>query len=303
MTRDLFLFDVSPFIHAGSVNKFARLEQTICTGVTWQTMRVPCGGISLIFNELYAVVGKGDCVFCTDRNPTIKKDMYSGYKANRDHNDYIQISKTVAEYILEKCGGTVIARAGYEADDIIYTLVRRLHDQYDNIYIYTGDSDLYFLVDKKVSIRPSNSRAKSVDYYNYNSVLAKYGAKYNSLTVQKILKGDTSDCIPALPRDAQNKLASVLFQDAMLPQLGDKSFVRSWVSTVCPEALPQVDLVFPLDVDDIPLEFSQMDPYLIRNFGCSMHNKMFRDFGDPNFMVEPYVSELIQKGCYLEDTQ
>lgn len=303
MTKDLYIFDVLPFIHAGCVNRFARLEKTVCTGVTWQTLRIPCGGISLIFNELYAIAGTGDCVFCTDRNPTIKKDMYSGYKSNRDHDNNILTLRTVAEYILEKCGGTVIARAGYEADDIIYTIVQKLHDQYDNIYIYTGDSDLYFLVDKKVSIRPSSSRAKAVDYYNYNQVLAKKGAIYNSLTVQKILKGDQSDCIPSLPRDVQDKLAAVLYQKAMLPQLGDKHFVRSWVGSICPEALPQVDLIFPLDVEDIPLEFGKLDPYLIRNFGSAMHNKMFRGMSDPDFMIQPYVDELISNGCYLEDTQ
>lgn len=302
MTKDLFIFDVSPFIHAGNVNKYARLEQTICTGVTWQTLRVPCGGISLLFNELYSIAGKGDCVFCSDRNPTIKKDMLPSYKSNRTHTQSISIGKAVAEYILQACDGTVIARAGYEADDIIYTLVRKLHDEYDNIYIYTGDSDMYFLVDKKVSIRPSSSRALAVDYSNYNTVLAKKGAKYNSLTVQKILKGDTPDCIPALPRDVQSKLASVLFQDAMLPQLGDKNFVRSWVSSICPEALPQVDLVFPLDVDDIPLEFSPLNVYNIRNFGAAMHNSMFRGMGDPGFDIAAHVGTMVSKGYYLEDS-
>lgn len=303
MTKDLFIFDVSPIVHAGSINHYARMEKTISDGVTWQTLQVPCGGISLIFNTLYSVVGHGDCVFCCDRNPTIKKDMFSGYKANREHSEYITMCKTVAEYILQLCGGTVIARAGYEADDIIYTLVKRLHDQYDNIYIYTGDSDMYFLVDAKVSIRPSSSRAKTVDIHNYNTVLKSKGAVYNSLTVQKILKGDQSDCIPALPRDVQDRLARVLYQPAMLPQLGDATFVRSWVSSIEPKALPQVDLVFPLEVDDIPLEFSAMDPVMIRNMGSCMHNKMFHGMADRDFCVDPYVDALIERGCFMEGKQ
>lgn len=301
MTRDLYIFDIMPFIHAGSVNKFARFEHTMPTGVSWQTLRIPCGGISLIFNELYAVAGKGDCVFCSDRNPTIKKDMLAGYKSNRDNDDEITISKGVAEYILQKCGGTVIARAGYEADDIIYTIVKRIHDEYDNIYIYTGDSDMYFLVDEKVSIRPSSSRAKAVDMYNYERVLQKKGAKYNSLSVQKILMGDTPDCIPALPKEIQYKLAEVLYNPAFLPKLGDPAFVRQWVAYLAPEAVAQVDIVFPLEVEDVPLEFSDMQTKMIRCFGDLMHNKMFRGMSDTTFDISPYISELIERGLYLEE--
>lgn len=300
MPKVLHLFDVSPFIHAGRVNKHAKFEMLVDMGTTWRTQVTPAGGISLIFNTLYNVVGKGDCVFCCDRNPTIKKDMLPTYKNSRDHKREIEIEKGVAEYILQECGFTVLARAGYEADDIIYTLVKKLHNCYDEIYIYTGDSDLYFLVDEKVSIKPSSSKAKEVNFYNYEQVLEKKGARYNTMTVQKIIKGDTSDCIPALSKPLQELVAS-LYTEQFYPKLGDRDFVRAWVEYLAPEALPQVDLVFPLDVPDLPIDFGAPDKRAIVNFGAAMNNSKYRGRGTPDFDIKYHVTELQKRGYYLEE--
>lgn len=300
MPKILHLFDVSPFIHAGHVNQYSKLERLVDDGVTWKTYVTPTGGTSFLFNTLYEVAGRGDCVFCCDRNPTIKKDMLPTYKNNRDHKHDISVDKGACEYILKKCGCTVLARAGYEADDIIYTLVQKLHNQYDKIYIYTGDSDLYFLVDDIVEIKPSSSRAKSVNRDNYEQIAHKGGIRYNCLTTMKILKGDTSDCIPAMTKAMQEKFMRVMYREEFFPHLGDKKFVRDWVQMLCPECLSQVDMVFPLDIDDLPLEFDAPDRQMIINFGDAMNNKLFRGRSSVNFDVRPYVAEIQERGLYLE---
>lgn len=301
MPKILHIFDVSPFIHAGHVNKYAKLEKLVDIGTTWKTQVTPAGGISLIFNTLYNVVGKGDCVFCCDRNPTIKKEMLPTYKHNRNHNREIEIEKGVAEYILQECGFTVLARAGYEADDLIYTLVKKLYNTYDEIYIYTGDSDLYFLVDEKVSIKPSSSKAKEINIYNYEQMLEKKGARYNTLTVQKIIKGDSSDCIPALPKDLQLRVAKTLYQDEFYTKLGDKEFVRSWVAYLVPEALPAVDLVFPLEVDDLPIDFGLPDKHAIMNFGSAIKNSLYRGRGTDDFDIAYHIEALQNRGYFIEE--
>ena len=301
MPKILHIFDVSPFIHAGHVNKASKLEQTICEGTTWKTQVTPTGGTSLIFNTLYNIVGKDDIVFCCDRNPVIKKDLLPQYKSNRNHDRGIEVDKAATEYILQECNCTVIARAGYEADDIIYTLVQKLHKAYDIINVYTGDSDLYFLVDEIVSIKPCSSRAKEVNIYNYEHVLAKKGARYNTMTMQKILKGDTSDCIPALPKQLQVKMGEFFYNEAMYPHLGNKELVAEWVDRLFPEASMQVQLVFPLLVEDIPLDFKVPDRYLIRNFGAAINNKLFRGRSTKDFDIKPHIEELQNRGYYLEE--
>lgn len=301
MPKILHIFDLMPFIHAGHVNKASRLEQVIPIGSTWCTQVTPTGGTSLVFNSLYPIQPKDDVVLCSDRTPTIKRDMLPEYKANRDHDREIHVEQAVAEYILQECGCTVVARAGYEADDIIYTLVKKLHDVYDEIYIYTGDSDLYFLVDDVVSIKPSSSKAKEVTRDNYEKVLEKKGSRYNTLTVQKIIKGDASDNIPALPKDVQQQLGQALYREEMYPHLGSKEFVKMYTGYLVPAALKQVDLVFPLEVDDVPLDFNKPDRHMIVNFGAAINNKYLRGCGTPDFDIKPYIIDIQSKGYYIEE--
>lgn len=300
MPKNLYLFDVSPFIHAGHVNKYSKLERAVDLGSTWKSQVTPTGGTSLLFNAIYEVIGTGDCVFCCDRNPTIKKDMLPEYKSNRDHKHEISVEKAVAEYILQKCGATVVARMGYEADDIIYTYVKKLRNNYDNIYIYTSDSDLYFLVDKQVSIRPSSSRGKYVDFMNYNKVLEKKGAIYNTIMVQKIIKGDAGDCVLPLPKDQQKILENVFYNEGMFDKLGNPDFVRDWINYVLPEAINQANIIIPLEVDDIPMEFTELDTEAVRNWGAAINNKLFRGMGEPDFDVRPFVEEMQNLGYFLE---
>lgn len=291
----LHIFDVAPFCHAGNVNKYARFERIVDIGSKWTTQITPAGGISLLFNQLYYVCND-DCVFCCDRNPVIKKDMYPGYKGDRSATRTMKIQKAVAEYILEKCGGLVVARSGYEADDLIYTIVKQQHDKYDSIYIYTTDSDLYFLVDDVVSVRASSSRAKNVDLYTYEKIT---GYKYNCMTMSKIIGGDTSDSVRKLPPELGQKLSDFFYStENFFPHLGNKEFVLEWVKSLFPEAINQVQTIFPLDVPDVPTEMRPVDPRMVASFGDVMHNAKFRGMMTPGFDVEPYILEMQDKGYY-----
>ncbi len=299
MHNCLYIFDVSPFIHAGSVNKYAFLETLVDLGVRCTMQRTPCGGISLIMNAMATIENSGDMVFCCDRNPVIKKDMVPGYKSNRTHERAVELEKQVAEYILSKCGATVLARDGYEADDIIYTLVRRLHDDYTNIYIYTGDSDLYFLVDDKVSIRAHSSRGKDIDLGNYSTAIKKGTVTpYNSKTMEKIIFGDSSDCIPGIPEYRRADLWKYFTNPVLCPHLGNKDIIKGHLQMIAPEFLKQVDNVFPLIVEDLPTKFNDINYKLLHDLGRALNNKYYRSIGDPNFDATPFVEEMQSLGLH-----
>lgn len=303
MPRVLKLFDVSPFLHAGHVNKYSKLEQVKMVGARGIVQTTCTGGLSLIMNSLSACNKDCDFVFCCDRNPTIKKDMYPGYKANRPHKSWMAVEKGAAEYVLEVCGGTVLSYAGYEADDIIYTLVKKCHDMYDEIHIYTGDSDLYFLVDDKVSCLPATSTGKYVTRSNWEYQLRKKGIRYCTSATEKIIHGDTSDGVTALSRNIQAQVASLLYRDGFWEKLGDRDFVRGWISVGAPDALVQCDVIFPLMIDEITTEFSALDWNLIRNFGIAINNKEYRGcVADPAFNIDAHIVELQDnRGLYLTE--
>ena len=300
MPKTLHLIDVSPFIHAGHINKRSHLDKLVQTGATWKTLYTPTGGTSLIFNKLYEIVNKGDIVMCCDRNPTVKKDLLPTYKSNRNHNIEIEVEKAAAEYILEECGFTVVARSGYEADDIIYTYVRKLHDQYDEIFIYTGDSDLHFLVDDKVTVKPSSSKGKEVNMANYKQKALKTGCDYNLAAIFKIIKGDSSDCVPALPKKVQEEVIQMFYKPRIIPTLGNYEYVKYVFDKFFPDYSKQVDLIFPIMLDDLPMEFSKPDRQTICNFGNAIHNSMFTGRQEKSFDINPHIEALHSVGAYLE---
>lgn len=295
--KTLSIFDMSPFLHAGHINKRSYLERLEQQGATWVSLRTPTGGTSLLFNKLYELVGVSDIVMVCDRKPTIKTDMDSAYKATREHKPEITIERGAAEYILQQCNVSVVARAGYEADDLAYTYVKLLHDKYDKINIYTCDSDYYFMVDDVVSILPSSSKAKTVTMDNYHDVT---GYSYNLMTISKILSGDTSDNIPALPKFIQQEVMNKLYTEKIAPQLGSYEVVKYMFDTFWPQYAYQVDLVFPLTVPDLPQTFLVPDKKMICNFGNAIRNSNFIGRQSPDFDIEPHIDALHKDGIYLE---
>ncbi len=301
MYDELHIFDMSAFLYAGNVNKRSRLEQVVQDGACWKTLVTPTGGTSLLFNKLYQLVGRADIVMCCDRRPTVKLDMYPDYKATRSHPSEITVEKAAAEYIMQQCEVTVLARAGYEADDIAYSLVKKLHDRYSHIYVYAGDSDYYFMVDDKVTIMPASSRQKEVNRQNYEKTAHKDGCTYNVRTIVKILEGKSNENIPALPKADQQRIMNVLYAPYMnFGNYGNYDLVKAIFDKNFPEYSYRVDLAFPLFIDDLPDTFNEPNMYMIRNFGHAIKNSLFLDKGDKDFDINKHIQALHNNGVYLE---
>lgn len=298
----LALLDVSGFVHAGSVNKYAFLERLFECDSVWMSQITPAGGASLIFNVLASIAGKCDIILCCDRNPVIKKEMIPGYKGNRDHKHNIEVEKQLVEYIGQQCNMTVAYADGYEADDIIYTYHRALQDVYDKILIYTSDSDLYFLVDEKTEIMPTSSRAKHVTLDNYHTI-SVHGAnyRYNTITVAKILFGDQTDCLPPLPAGVlQLAIEETKKYASVHPEyMGDKQILYNLYEKF-PTVIEQVNRVYPLDVPDLSTSISEPDPVMICNWGAAIHNKYYSKRMSDDFDVEEETRKVQDLGLYIE---
>lgn len=303
MDRVLRILDVSSYMHAGNVNKYAALTGAVVKkdrGYCVPT--IPAGGISLVFNELYAHYGTCDYIFCCDRTPTIKKGMYPDYKCSRNHSEEVQRQKDVAEYILTSCGFTVLYEDGYEADDFIYSCAKRFQKEYDHIYVHVGDSDLYFLVNENTTIAKTHNLTKEVDMKSY-PVQCKRGVltPYNTCTFNKVLFGDKSDDIPPLSPEKQQYLFKLFDNEMDRPLQGNKEYMRVMVEQVAPWALPQFDLVYPLDTST-PDEILKGDKDLVRAWGHAMNNKNFRNpaYEDKTGRVSACIAEMVNMG-FAED--
>jgi len=127
-----------------------------------------------------------------------RKEIFPTYK-DRDKGDDFDFEdfKRQKEEIIKALvllGIPVIVKKGWEADDIIWLLTRRLKRK-SNVIIVSTDKDFNQLISKKVSIW-SPFKNKRITYKNVMSIS---GYEAYETVDYLILDGDKSDCIPGVP--------------------------------------------------------------------------------------------------------
>lgn len=295
----LHVVDMSPCIYAGSFNRHSFIQGDVFnTGNGYRERNIPTGGTSMLFNILAQYMGTGPIAFVADRNPTIKKEKYPDYKGSRGHPNDVSVGKEVAEYILRDCGFTVYAEDGYEADDLIFTIVRQNRALYDHIYVHTADSDLYILVRDNVSILPTSSQAKTVTMDNYVYTCKKgRETPYNSVVFQKFLAGDPSKDLPPLSKEERQYLVSLFCQPQLMHYLGNPGDLSALMKRVCPQYLDRLMLFYPLLVPGNFTIPEEGDRDRIQQWAWEIGNrKIPAKRGD----LSKQISEMMQLALYVE---
>jgi DNA polymerase-1 len=130
------------------------------------------------------------------KGPTFRHEMYDAYKANRPpmpEDLVVQIP-----YIKQVVAGMNIPSLelpGYEADDIIGTLVRAVEGKGFRVVMVTGDKDFKQLISRSVSMWDP-MRERTIDYA---SLKEDSGLEPSQWVDVMALAGDTSDNIPGVP--------------------------------------------------------------------------------------------------------
>lgn len=288
----LHIVDLSAVLHGGKMITHAKLYGELQnTAEGFQKPFIPVGCISYVFNILVNYANKDKVVFCCDREPTIKRGMYPEYKSGRNYEEYMENQKKIAEYILKDCGFEVIAKDGYEADDLIYYLCNKYKKIYKQIHVHAGDQDLYVVIDNNVDIYPTTKNRPYVNRENYETTVDKKEIlAYNSVTWCKFLYGCHSDKIPALQpvslRDAIDKTYS---NPTIFPLMGDRDTMLNTISTTFPAAVHQLKLVYPLELDeDIELNNNKLVGDIYEAWGYLLGNSQY---GEPYSMPQALLDK------------
>ncbi|MBN2558446.1 MAG: DNA polymerase I [Clostridia bacterium] len=133
--------------------------------------------------------------------PTFRHGMYDGYKAGRKPMpDDLAAQLPVMKDILDRMGITRLELPGYEADDILGTLVEKARGEGCEVVVLTGDRDMMQLAGEKTVIRiPTTAKGTTtVSSYDRDSILNEFGIEPNQFIEVKALMGDKSDNIPGI---------------------------------------------------------------------------------------------------------
>lgn len=136
------------------------------------------------------------------KGPTFRNHEYAQYKATRVKKpDELYAQIPLIKEVVSAFGIPIFEKQGFEADDIIATLVHYVNGQMSNVkcIIVTGDMDTLQLVGDSTEVYSINRGISDVIVYNTERVIERYeGLTPDKLIDFKALRGDPSDNIPGV---------------------------------------------------------------------------------------------------------
>ncbi len=143
------------------------------------------------------------------KGPTFRNDVYEDYKANRPPMpEDMAVQLPFIRKVVENLGIAMLQESGYEADDIIGTLVRVGESEGFHVVVISGDKDFRQLISPRVSMWDT-MKDKVTDY---ESLKTAYGFEPEKFIDVMGLSGDSSDNIPGV-RGVGEKTAISLVQE------------------------------------------------------------------------------------------
>ncbi|MEK7150294.1 MAG: DNA polymerase, partial [Patescibacteria group bacterium] len=172
-------------------------------------------GLSAMLLKIVKDLKPDYLVACYDLpKPTHRHEAYKEYKAGRTKAEPELISQLKrSRDIFEAFAIPIYDKEGFEADDIIGTVVEKLKDDKEtDIVIASGDMDTLQLVkDKKVQVYTLKKGINDTIIYDEKAVRERFGFEPQLLIDYKGLRGDPSDNIIGI-KGIGEKTATLLIQ-------------------------------------------------------------------------------------------
>lgn len=193
--------------------------------------------------------------------PTFRHKKFKEYKAKRPPAPkelYEQVPKV--KEILGSFGIKVLEKEGYEADDLIGTIIRLAQRQQVlpelETIILTGDLDTLQLIDKRTKVYTFSRGVKEAVMYDEEKVAERYGGlKPNQLLDFKALKGDPSDNIPGVPGIGEKTAIKLIKEFGSVESLLEDKLKNYKEQILFAKQLNQIKR-------DVPIDFQLKDSQL-----------------------------------------
>lgn len=172
------------------------------------------GFLNILFKEIEQEEAEYLAVAFDMPCPTFRHTMYSAYKGTRKAMpDELKQQVPMIQEMLSAMHVPILTKEGYEADDILGTVAKRMQEEGHEVTIVSGDRDLLQLADTHIKISlPKTARGETTVYNYYpKDVEAEWGVSPKEFIDLKALMGDSSDNIPGVPGMGE-KTASWIIQ-------------------------------------------------------------------------------------------
>jgi DNA polymerase-1 len=204
---ELFLIDGNSLAYRA----FFALPESIATHDGRPTNAIY--GLASMFAKMLIDCDPAAVVVCWDAGWSGRELTYEPYKSERKPRpDLLRDQWPHLMPLAEAFGFTNIKVDGYEADDVIASLVRRAREQDIPVMVVSGDRDVYQLVEDQVRVMTTSRGVTDTKIYDREGVIERYGVPPELVTDLIGLKGDTSDNIPGVP-GIGDKTAAQLLQE------------------------------------------------------------------------------------------
>ncbi len=227
----------------------------------------PTGAIYGFLNILFKFIDEekpNKLIVAFDRSePTFRHEKYKEYKVTRKSMDHdLRVQVPLVKDVLKSMNITIAEKPGYEADDIIGTLSKRMSANGEKVVIVSGDKDLLQLLDDNITMKNPKTRAgkTTVDTYTPAELYEEYGVTPEEFVDLKALMGDTSDNIPGAkgigPKTAMPLIAEYHTVENLLDHIDDikskstaKKLTESKDNIILSKFLAKIDVDAPIETD------------------------------------------------------
>jgi DNA polymerase-1 len=279
MSDELFLIDGNSLAYRA----FFALPESIATSTGVPTNAI--FGFASMLVKILTDYGPKATVVVWDAGDTGRKQLYVDYKAQRSSRpDLLKEQWPALAPLVEAFGYKNLQIEGYEADDVIASIVERARTEQPPIpvMVVTGDRDAYQLVDDgTVKIMTTSRGITDTRIYDREGVIERYGIPPELVPDFIGLKGDTSDNIPGVPGIGDKTAAELLQRfgslESVLEHVDDISGAKRKQNLIDHAEDARVSKQLATAKRDIPLDLD-LATYVAAEPDRSRLREVFREY-------------------------
>jgi DNA polymerase-1 len=265
--KKFFIIDGNAYIYRAF---YAITELTTSTGIPTNAV---FGFTSLILKLLREDKPDYIAIAFDTPEPTFRHKAYADYKSDRQPMpDPLAQQIPVIREMLEAFNIPILEMPGYEADDVIGTLAKKVESAGMEAFLVTGDKDAFQLVSPNIKVYPCGFRGMNPEGFAYNeqAVKEKHGVEPAKITDIMGLIGDKVDSIPGVPGIGEKTAPVLINQFGSLENLlecaddvkseNQKRLLKEYKDqALLSKKLATIDLHVPIQIDLEKCKVSDLD--------------------------------------------